>query len=205
MYLCLRCVLKLSLNFFFPHQILKLWTSYSSRFVAYFSSLIHGVRLLSRLIHFACSSLGAPGCIVRQTYSWGYLSWSRAAKYWQTIKVSSGITLSRRLTHDPISHIFLSYIHFIIDYHIYVGTWEQVVTSWACLIIAGAVKFLRWSSFLSSWKGVAFLALGLTVVTILMHILILFSQSERSTHAKVTPAKPRNRGHKEESGSDKQH
>ncbi|XP_028774435.1 1-acyl-sn-glycerol-3-phosphate acyltransferase 2-like [Neltuma alba] len=45
-----------------------------------------------------------------------------------------------------------------------------VVTSWACLVIAGAVKFLRWSSFLSSWKGVAFLALGLTVVTVLMHI-----------------------------------
>ncbi|XP_028787419.1 1-acyl-sn-glycerol-3-phosphate acyltransferase 2 isoform X2 [Neltuma alba] len=80
-----------------------------------------------------------------------------------------------------------------------------VVTSWACLVIAGAVKFLRWSSFLSSWKGVAFLALGLTVVTVLMHILILFSQSERSTHAKVNPSKPRNRGDKEESGRDKEH
>ncbi|XP_054814346.1 1-acyl-sn-glycerol-3-phosphate acyltransferase 2 [Prosopis cineraria] len=80
-----------------------------------------------------------------------------------------------------------------------------VVASWACLVIAGAVKFLRWSSFLSSWKGVAFLALGLTVITVLMHILILFSQSERSTHAKVTPAKPRNRGGKEESGHDKPH
>ncbi|KAK4281857.1 hypothetical protein QN277_013304 [Acacia crassicarpa] len=80
-----------------------------------------------------------------------------------------------------------------------------VVTSWACLLVAGAVKFLRWSSFLSSWKGVAFLALGLTVITVLMHILILFSQSERSNHARVTPAKPRNRGDKEESASDKQH
>lgn len=88
----------------------------------------------------------------------------------------------------------------MIEYHIY----EQVVTSWACLVIAGAFKLIRWSSFLSSWKGVAFLALGLTVVTVLMHILIQFSQSERSTHAKVAPAKPRNRGDREESESDKQ-
>ncbi|TKY53316.1 1-acyl-sn-glycerol-3-phosphate acyltransferase 2 [Spatholobus suberectus] len=68
-----------------------------------------------------------------------------------------------------------------------------VVVSWACVVVAGAVKFLQWSSLLSSWKGVAFSAFGLAVVTILMHILIKFSQSERSTPSKVAPAKSKNR------------
>ncbi|XP_054802465.1 1-acyl-sn-glycerol-3-phosphate acyltransferase 2-like isoform X2 [Prosopis cineraria] len=60
-----------------------------------------------------------------------------------------------------------------------------VVVSWACLVVCGGVKLLRWSSILSSWKGVALSAFGLAVVTVLMHILIQFSQSERSTPAKV--------------------
>ncbi|KAK4798933.1 hypothetical protein SAY86_024298 [Trapa natans] len=59
-----------------------------------------------------------------------------------------------------------------------------VVTSWVVLIIAGALKFLQWSSVLSSWKGIMLSGVGLAVVTLLMHILILFSQSERSTPAK---------------------
>nr|AZM65193.1 lysophospholipid acyltransferase 2 [Vitellaria paradoxa] len=68
-----------------------------------------------------------------------------------------------------------------------------VVISWACLLIFGAVKFCQWSSLLSSWKGTAFSAIGLAIVTVLMQILIQFSQSERSTPAKVAPAKPRDR------------
>nr|AXM43882.1 lysophosphatidic acid acyltransferase 2 [Litchi chinensis] len=79
-----------------------------------------------------------------------------------------------------------------------------VVTSWACLVVLGALKFLQWSSLLSSWKGIAFSTLGLGVVTVLMHILILFSQSERSTPAKVAPAKPKNNGEPSMRSQDKQ-
>ncbi|XP_041028549.1 1-acyl-sn-glycerol-3-phosphate acyltransferase 2 [Juglans microcarpa x Juglans regia] len=67
-----------------------------------------------------------------------------------------------------------------------------VVTSWACLLIFGALKFLQWSSLLYSWKGIALLAFGLAFVTFLMHILIRFSQSERSTPSKIAPVKPKN-------------
>ncbi|XP_031251726.1 1-acyl-sn-glycerol-3-phosphate acyltransferase 2 [Pistacia vera] len=66
-----------------------------------------------------------------------------------------------------------------------------VVISWVCLVIFGALKFLQWSSLLSSWKGIAVSGFCLAIVTVLMHILILFSQSERSTPAKVAPAKPK--------------
>ncbi|XP_062166730.1 1-acyl-sn-glycerol-3-phosphate acyltransferase 2 [Alnus glutinosa] len=69
-----------------------------------------------------------------------------------------------------------------------------VVTSWACLLIFGALKFLHWSSLLYSRKGIAISAVGLAFVTFLMQILIRFSQSERSTPAKVAPAKPKNGG-----------
>ncbi|KAH9678844.1 1-acyl-sn-glycerol-3-phosphate acyltransferase 2 [Citrus sinensis] len=65
-----------------------------------------------------------------------------------------------------------------------------VVISWASLVIFGVLKFLQWSSLLSSWKGIAFSAFGLGIVTVLMQILIRFSQSERSTPAKVVPSKP---------------
>ncbi|KAL3569163.1 hypothetical protein D5086_029053 [Populus alba] len=80
-----------------------------------------------------------------------------------------------------------------------------VVTSWACLLIFGALKFLQWSSLLSSWRGIAFTVSGLAVVTVLMHILIRSSQSERSTPAKVAPAKTKNEGKPSETGDDKQH
>ncbi|CAK9157193.1 unnamed protein product [Ilex paraguariensis] len=66
-----------------------------------------------------------------------------------------------------------------------------VIISWACLLIFGALKFLQWSSLLSSWKGVIFSAIGLGIVTFLMHILVQFTQSERSTPAKVVPANGR--------------
>ncbi|GMH18721.1 hypothetical protein Nepgr_020562 [Nepenthes gracilis] len=59
-----------------------------------------------------------------------------------------------------------------------------VVCSWACILILGVVKFFQWSSLLSSWKGVAASVGTLAIVTLLMHILILFTQSERSTPAK---------------------
>ncbi|CAN6586471.1 unnamed protein product [Malus baccata var. baccata] len=65
----------------------------------------------------------------------------------------------------------------------------QVVASWSCLLILGALKFLHLSSLLSSWKGIGFSTLGLGIVTVLMQFLIRFSQSERSTPAPVSPAK----------------
>ncbi|KAJ6425828.1 hypothetical protein OIU84_026415 [Salix udensis] len=80
-----------------------------------------------------------------------------------------------------------------------------VVTSWACLLISGALKFLQWSSLLSSRRGIAFTMSILAVITVLMHILIRFSQSERSTPAKVAPAKTKNGGKPSETGDDKQH
>ncbi|KAA8518214.1 hypothetical protein F0562_015688 [Nyssa sinensis] len=79
-----------------------------------------------------------------------------------------------------------------------------VVISWTCLLFLGAIKFLQWSSLLSSWKGIAFSAIGLAIVTVLMHILIQFSQSERSTPANVAPAKPKNGGGPSGTRQDKQ-
>ncbi|KAL3632446.1 1-acyl-sn-glycerol-3-phosphate acyltransferase 2 [Castilleja foliolosa] len=64
-----------------------------------------------------------------------------------------------------------------------------VVCSWAILLILGVLKVIRHFSLLSSRKGVAFSAVALAVITILMQILIQFSQSERSTPAKVAPSK----------------
>ncbi|KAK8554227.1 hypothetical protein V6N13_073160 [Hibiscus sabdariffa] len=79
-----------------------------------------------------------------------------------------------------------------------------VVSSWTCLVAYGALKFLQWSSLLSSWKGIALSAVGLAIFTILMQIMILFSQSERSTPAKVAPGKPKNNGESSEPRQDKQ-
>ncbi|KAL8215314.1 hypothetical protein R6Q57_004763 [Mikania cordata] len=67
-----------------------------------------------------------------------------------------------------------------------------VVVSWACLLVLMTYKFLQWSNLLSSWKGLTFTAIGLGIVTILMQILIQFSQSERSTPAKVAPTRSNN-------------
>ncbi|KAL3533836.1 hypothetical protein ACH5RR_007357 [Cinchona calisaya] len=69
-----------------------------------------------------------------------------------------------------------------------------VVISWACLLALAAFKFFQWSSLLSSWKGLTVSSIALVVVTLLMQILIRFSQSERSTPAKVAPGKPKNGG-----------
>ncbi|KAH7853362.1 hypothetical protein Vadar_001573 [Vaccinium darrowii] len=79
-----------------------------------------------------------------------------------------------------------------------------VVVAWVCLLGFGAMKFLQWTSLLSSWKGIAFSAVVLAIVTVLMQILIQFSQSERSTPAKVVPAKPKNQGEPSGIRQDKQ-
>nr|DAD42304.1 TPA_asm: hypothetical protein HUJ06_000534 [Nelumbo nucifera] len=80
-----------------------------------------------------------------------------------------------------------------------------VVISWSCLLLFGAFKFFKWTSLLSSWKGVAFSAAGLAIVTLLMHIFILFSQSERSTPTKVAPSRPKSGVELSVTGRDKQH
>ncbi|XP_011075205.1 1-acyl-sn-glycerol-3-phosphate acyltransferase 2 [Sesamum indicum] len=67
-----------------------------------------------------------------------------------------------------------------------------VVCCWAILLILGTLKVIQHYSLLSSRKGAALSAIALAVVTILMQILIQFSQSERSTPAKVVPSKSRN-------------
>ncbi|KAK4485405.1 hypothetical protein RD792_008044 [Penstemon davidsonii] len=69
-----------------------------------------------------------------------------------------------------------------------------VVSSWAILLILGALKVFQWFSFFSSWKGITFSGIALGIITILMQILIQSSQSERSTPAKVEPSKSRNGG-----------
>lgn len=63
-----------------------------------------------------------------------------------------------------------------------------VVCSWAILLILGALKVIHRFSLFSSWKGVTFSTIALAVVAILMHILIQFSQSERSTLAPSSSA-----------------
>ncbi|KAG6414112.1 hypothetical protein SASPL_126830 [Salvia splendens] len=54
--------------------------------------------------------------------------------------------------------------------------------------IGRPVKSLLCFSLFSSWKGITFSAISLGVVTVLMQVLIQFSQSERSTPAKVAPS-----------------
>ncbi|PIN19986.1 1-acylglycerol-3-phosphate O-acyltransferase [Handroanthus impetiginosus] len=79
-----------------------------------------------------------------------------------------------------------------------------VVTSWAILLLLGLLKVFQWFSLFSSWKGISFLAIALAIVTILMQILIQFSQSERSTPAKVAPSKAKSRGESSTTRVDKQ-
>lgn len=92
---------------------------------------------------------------------------------------------------DPVIYMFNNQFH--------VGN-KQVVITWVCVVVWASVELLQWSSLLSSWKGVAFSVFGLAIVTVLMQVLIMFSQSERSNPAKVSPSKPKNR--EELQGSD---
>eukprot|EP01018_Ginkgo_biloba_P025717 Gb_30780 [translate_table: standard] len=59
-----------------------------------------------------------------------------------------------------------------------------VVIGWSSILLIMASKLL--SPRLSTRRGVAWLLGGIGTVTLLMYILIVFSQSERSTPAKVT-------------------
>ncbi|XP_058073593.1 1-acyl-sn-glycerol-3-phosphate acyltransferase PLS1 [Magnolia sinica] len=107
----------------------------------------------------------------------------------------------------------------LLDKHLAEGTFDEkefqsidrpkksllVVTSWSCLLIVGSFKFFKWSSLLSTWKGVAFSTAAVLLVTVVMHIFILFSQSERSTPSKVVPNGPKNVGPPPDADRDKQH
>ncbi|XP_077214399.1 1-acyl-sn-glycerol-3-phosphate acyltransferase PLS1-like [Tasmannia lanceolata] len=80
-----------------------------------------------------------------------------------------------------------------------------VALSWSCLLIFATYKFFKWSSLLSTWKGVALSTAPLLLVTIVMHIFILYSQSERSTPAKIAPTRLKNGGTSSSTNNDKQH
>ncbi|XP_060206645.1 1-acyl-sn-glycerol-3-phosphate acyltransferase 2 isoform X2 [Lycium barbarum] len=79
----------------------------------------------------------------------------------------------------------------------------MVVASWSCILILGTIKFLQATALLSSWKGIAISAALMAVITVLMQILINFSKSERSTAAKVAPAKEKNVNQPTGNGQDK--
>ncbi|KAL5981973.1 phospholipid scramblase 1 [Asimina triloba] len=93
----------------------------------------------------------------------------------------------------------------LLDKHVAEGTFDPkefkpirrpvkpllVVAFWSCLLIFGTYKFCKWSSFLSTWKGIASSTAAVLLVTVVMQIFILFSQSERSTPAKVAPSRPK--------------
>ncbi|GMJ02314.1 lysophosphatidyl acyltransferase 2 [Hibiscus trionum] len=79
-----------------------------------------------------------------------------------------------------------------------------VISSWVCLVAFGALRFLQLSSLLSSWKGIALSAFGLAIVTVLMQIMIRFSQSERSTTAKAAAGKLKKEGESSAARQEKQ-
>lgn len=62
---------------------------------------------------------------------------------------------------------------------------EQVTLFWSCLLLYGVTEFFKWAQLLSTWKGVGFTAVGLALVTGIMHVFIMFSQSERSSSARA--------------------
>ncbi|XP_057797956.1 1-acyl-sn-glycerol-3-phosphate acyltransferase 2-like [Salvia miltiorrhiza] len=64
----------------------------------------------------------------------------------------------------------------------------MVVICWSCFLVLGIVKFLERFPF--SWGEVAFCMSFLGFTIILMHILIMFTQSEHSTPPKVNQPDP---------------
>lgn len=68
----------------------------------------------------------------------------------------------------------------------------MVVVCWASLLVFGTLKFLQWSNLFSSWKGFLVTGVCLGVVTVLMQIMIQFSQAERSNPSKVAPSRTTN-------------
>lgn len=77
-----------------------------------------------------------------------------------------------------------------------------VVISWSVLLVLGVLK---WLSVVSLWKGIAISAALLAVVTGLMHIFIVFSQSEPLKAAKVASAELKNGGVPSETSRLKEH
>ncbi|RLN00260.1 hypothetical protein C2845_PM06G29980 [Panicum miliaceum] len=86
----------------------------------------------------------------------------------------------------------------LLDKHIATGTFDEeirpigrpiksllVVLSWSCLLLFGAYRFLQWTQLLSTWKGIILFVAGLGQVTGIMHVFIMFSQSERSSSARA--------------------
>ncbi|PUZ67271.1 hypothetical protein GQ55_3G421700 [Panicum hallii var. hallii] len=86
----------------------------------------------------------------------------------------------------------------LLDKHIAIGTFDEeirpigrpiksllVVLSWSCLLLFGAYRFLQWTQLLSTWKGIILFVAGLGLVTGIMHVFIMFSQSERSSSARA--------------------
>ncbi|MQL78796.1 hypothetical protein Taro_011215, partial [Colocasia esculenta] len=81
------------------------------------------------------------------------------------------------------------------DAHIPIGRPKislLVAICWSCLLVYAAFEFFKWTSLLSTWKGISFTSAGLLLVTALMHIFIVFSQSEHSTPARLAAARPKN-------------
>ncbi|KAL2507327.1 1-acyl-sn-glycerol-3-phosphate acyltransferase 2 [Forsythia ovata] len=65
-----------------------------------------------------------------------------------------------------------------------------VVVFWSCFLIFASVKFFQWCTF--SWGEIAFCVVFLALVMILMHILVVFSQSQHSTPPKRSQPDPLN-------------
>ncbi|KMZ59129.1 1-Acylglycerol-3-Phosphate Acyltransferase [Zostera marina] len=66
-----------------------------------------------------------------------------------------------------------------------------VVIFWSSLLLFSTYHFFNWISVLSTWKGISFSAGGLLLVTAVMYMFILFSQSERSTPARTMTSRPK--------------
>ncbi|CAL9132040.1 unnamed protein product [Musa acuminata var. zebrina] len=68
-----------------------------------------------------------------------------------------------------------------------------VVVFWSSLLSYATFRFFKWTELLSTWKGVVLTIAAVILVTIVMHIFIRFSQSERSSTARAA----RNRAKKD--------
>ncbi|XP_031503678.1 1-acyl-sn-glycerol-3-phosphate acyltransferase PLS1-like isoform X1 [Nymphaea colorata] len=71
-----------------------------------------------------------------------------------------------------------------------------VVLMWACILVIGAFFFFTWTALLSTWKGISCIVAILLLITLVMHVFILFTQSDRSNPATVQPVKPQNEAHR---------
>ncbi|RWW30043.1 hypothetical protein GW17_00005393 [Ensete ventricosum] len=69
----------------------------------------------------------------------------------------------------------------------------SVVVFWSSLLSYATFRLFKWTELLSTWKGVVLTTAAVILVTIVMHIFIRFSQSERSSTARAA----RNRAKKD--------